>query len=147
LTPASGGTVVDLTNTPDVDEEGARFSPDGSVLAFTRRPKTETPDNIAVMDFASNRVRQLTHDATKDHTWSVGAFSPDGKSILANRTNAARTESEIWLIGIAGSDANDAAAENTTRRVMVMAGHRERPIIQRQLSNLLRSAKHDDGVT
>jgi dipeptidyl aminopeptidase/acylaminoacyl peptidase len=100
-TPASGGAVIDLTNTPDVDEKGARFSPDGSALAFTRRPKTETPANIAVMDFATHRVRQLTHEATKDQTWTVAAFSQDGKSILANRSNAARTEAEIWMIDVA----------------------------------------------
>lgn len=100
-TPASGGAVVALTNTPDVDEEGAFFSPDGLVLAFTRRPKTEPSANIAVMDFATHRVRQLTHEAAKDHTWSVAAFSHDGKSILADRTNATDTEAEAWLIDIA----------------------------------------------
>jgi dipeptidyl aminopeptidase/acylaminoacyl peptidase len=100
-TPASGGAVIDLTNTPDVDEEGAFFSPDGSVLAFTRRTKTESSNNIAVMDFATHRVRPLTHEATKDHTWSVAAFSRDGKSILAARINAAGTESDAWMIDIA----------------------------------------------
>jgi dipeptidyl aminopeptidase/acylaminoacyl peptidase len=100
-TPASGGAVVDLTNTADVDEESALFSPDGSMLAFTRRPKTEPSDNIAVMDFATRRVRQLTHEAAKDHKWWVAAFSHDGKSILAGRANAAGTETEAWLIDIA----------------------------------------------
>jgi dipeptidyl aminopeptidase/acylaminoacyl peptidase len=100
-TPTSGGAVIDLTTTPDVDEEGALFSPDGSALAFTRRPKTESSDNIAVMDFATRRVRQLTQEATEDHTWNVAAFSHDGKSILADRTNAKRTESEVWMIDIA----------------------------------------------
>ena len=100
-TPASGGDVTNLTNTSDVDSEDALFSPDGAVLAFTRRPKAEPANNIAVMDFATRRVRQLTHEPTKDHTWSVVAFSHDGKSILANRTNAAGTGSEAWMIGIA----------------------------------------------
>jgi dipeptidyl aminopeptidase/acylaminoacyl peptidase len=100
-TPASGGAVIELTNAPDVDEEGAFFSPDGSVLAFTRRPKAEPANNIAVMEFATHRVRQLTHEATKDHTWAVAGFSHDGKSILADRTNATDTEAEAWLIDIA----------------------------------------------
>lgn len=99
-TPASGGTVVDLTNTPDVDEEGAVFSPDGSMLAFARRPKTEPAINIAVMNFATRQVRKLTHEATKDHVWSVAAFSHEGRSILANRINAAGTISEAWMIDI-----------------------------------------------
>ncbi|HEV2718806.1 MAG TPA: S9 family peptidase [Thermoanaerobaculia bacterium] len=100
-TPASGGAVIDLTNTPDVDEQSATFSPDGSLLAFTRRPKSEPSDNIAVMDFATRRVRQLTHEAAKDHAWAVAAFSHDGKSILVDRTNATGSEAEAWLIDIA----------------------------------------------
>lgn len=100
-TPASGGVTIDLTNTPGVDEEDAVFSPDGSNLAFTRRSKDESAINVAVMDFATRKVRQLTHETTKDHTWSIAAFSRDGRSIVANRSNAAGTESEAWLIDIA----------------------------------------------
>jgi len=99
--PASGGKVDDLTNTPDVDEVHARFSPDGSVLAFERRGKSEPSSNVAVMDFATRHVRELTHEPMKDYTWAVAAFSHDGKSIVANRINAARTESEIWIIDAA----------------------------------------------
>jgi dipeptidyl aminopeptidase/acylaminoacyl peptidase len=99
-TPAAGGAVIDLTNTPDVDEEEALFSPDGSLLAFTRRPKTESSGNIAVMDFATHRVRLLTHEAVKDHTWSVAAFSHDGKSILADRADATSAETEAWMIDV-----------------------------------------------
>jgi dipeptidyl aminopeptidase/acylaminoacyl peptidase len=100
-TPASGGSVIALTNTPDVDEEDAVFSPDSSALAFTRRPTAESAVNIAIMDFATRHVRQLTNELTKDHVWSVAAFSHDAKSILANRTNAAGTQSEAWTIDVA----------------------------------------------
>jgi dipeptidyl aminopeptidase/acylaminoacyl peptidase len=99
-TPVSGGAVINLTNTPEVDDEGAFFSADGALLAFTLRPKTESSNNIAVMEFATHRVRQLTHEETKDHTWAVAAFSRDSKSILANRTNANDTEAEAWLIDV-----------------------------------------------
>jgi dipeptidyl aminopeptidase/acylaminoacyl peptidase len=98
--PASGGPVVDLTNTPDIDEEDAVFSPDNSLIAFTLRPKAEPAINIAVMDFASRQVRQLTHEPTKDHTWSVATFTHDGRSILANRVNAGSTQSEAFLIDV-----------------------------------------------
>jgi len=100
-TPASGGAVIDLTNTPDVDEQSTVFSPVGSLLAFTRRPKTEPSNNIAVMDFLSRQVRQLTHEADKDFAWQAMAFSHDGKSILAQRANANGTEAEAWLIDVA----------------------------------------------
>ena len=100
-TPSAGGAVVNLTGTPDVDEEGAIFSPDGSKLAFTRRPKAEPANNIAIMEFVTRQVRQLTHEPTKDHTWSIAAFSRDDRSILANRINAAGTISEVWMVDIA----------------------------------------------
>jgi dipeptidyl aminopeptidase/acylaminoacyl peptidase len=100
-TPASGGAVTNLTNTPNVDERNALFSPDGELLAFTRRPKADSSQNIALMDFATRRVRQLTHEATKGYQWSVAAFSHDGGSLLVNRTNADGAESEVWTIDIA----------------------------------------------
>jgi dipeptidyl aminopeptidase/acylaminoacyl peptidase len=98
---AAGGAVVDLTNTPDVDEQSVVFSPRGSMLAFTRRPKAEPSNNIAVMDFATRQVRQLTHEAEKDFAWGAMAFSHDGKSILAERTDANGTKVEAWLIDVA----------------------------------------------
>jgi dipeptidyl aminopeptidase/acylaminoacyl peptidase len=100
-TPASGGAVVDLTNTPDVDEQSVVFSPGGSMLAFTRRPKAEPSNNIAVMDFATRQVRQLTHEADKDFAWAAMAFSHDGKSILAERYDARGAKAEVWLIDVA----------------------------------------------
>jgi dipeptidyl aminopeptidase/acylaminoacyl peptidase len=100
-TPAAGGAVVDLTNTPDVDEQSVLFSPQGSMLAFTRRPKSEPSNNIAVMDFATRRVRQLTHEADKNFAWAAMAFSHDGKSILAERYIASGAEAEVWLVDVA----------------------------------------------
>jgi dipeptidyl aminopeptidase/acylaminoacyl peptidase len=111
-TPASGGTVNDLTNTQDVDEVDVRFSADGSMLAFERRAKSESSSNIAIMDFATRHVRELTHEPMKDYTWAVAAFSHDGKSILANRINAARTESEIWMIDAASGKQRRLTAPN-----------------------------------
>ena len=110
--PASGGAVVNLTNTADVDEQGAVFSPDGRMLAFVQRPKSASTPNIAVMDFASRRVRQLTHEATKDHFWNFAAFSRDGKTIFANRTNATFTEGEIWSINVASGRATRLTPEH-----------------------------------
>jgi dipeptidyl aminopeptidase/acylaminoacyl peptidase len=142
-TPASGGDVDDLTNTPDVDEENARFSPDGSALAFERRAKSESSSNIAIMDFATRHVRELTHEPMKDYTWAIAAFSHDGKSIVANRSNAARTKSEIWEIDIASGNqarltptqkfnqASDMSADNryVAMRTETAAGRRQAALL------------------
>jgi dipeptidyl aminopeptidase/acylaminoacyl peptidase len=103
--PAKGGAVVDLTNTPDIDEQGATFSPDGKTLAFARRPKAESSYNVVVMDFATRKIRALTHEATKDHTWVPVTFSRDGKSLLADRSNFLDTESQAFVIDIASGKA------------------------------------------
>jgi dipeptidyl aminopeptidase/acylaminoacyl peptidase len=108
--PAAGGAVVNLTNTPDIDEQGAMFSPDGKTLALGRRNKSEPAINVAVMDFATRQVRDLTHERTKDHFWTPAAFSHDGKSLLANRSNPVGTESEAWLIDAASGKADPLAS-------------------------------------
>jgi Tol biopolymer transport system component len=99
--PASGGAVVDLTNTAEIDEQGAAFSPDGKTISFARRTKAESSYNIAVMDFATRKVRELTHESAKDHAWFPAAFSHDGRTILANRSNFIGTESQAFTIDVA----------------------------------------------
>src|SRR5580765_6941332 len=39
VVPSDGGDAVNLTNTPDVSEDGPRWSPDGSTVAISYRPK------------------------------------------------------------------------------------------------------------
>ena len=107
--PATGGTVANLTNTPDVDEQGALFSPDGKTLALARRHKDQSAINVAVMDFATRQVRDLTHETTKDHFWSPAGFTRDGKSLLVNRDNATDSECEVWLIDVASGKAEPLA--------------------------------------
>lgn len=105
-----GGPVVNLTSTEDATETGAVFSPDGHWLAFNQRQKAAASANIAVMDFASRRMRVLTHESSPSMQWSVVAFSPDSKHIIANRTNITATESTVWLIDIDTGAAKPAMA-------------------------------------
>lgn len=89
--PAAGGAVVNLTHTDDASETGAVFSRDGRLIAFDHRLKTGASANVAVMDFATRTVRVLTHEALPTMQWSVVAFSPDGRFVIANRSNVGRT--------------------------------------------------------
>ena len=57
--PSAGGEAVNLTNTDDISETGAHFSPDGTTIAISYKPKTSTPD-IALVDWPSRKVRNLT---------------------------------------------------------------------------------------
>jgi dipeptidyl aminopeptidase/acylaminoacyl peptidase len=103
--PSGGGAVVNLTHSDDASETGAVFSHDGTLLAFDHRLKTGASNNVAVMDFKSRAVRVLTKEALPTMQWSVVAFSPDGKSVIANRANVERTKSAVWRIDVASGAA------------------------------------------
>lgn len=73
--PVNGGAATQLTFGPHYDSE-PRFSPDGSRLAFLSN-RDGSDGNIFVLEIASGRIAQLTHD------YQAGApvWSPDGKTI------------------------------------------------------------------
>ncbi len=99
--PAAGGAVVNLTHSDDVSETGTVFARDSKSIAFNHRLKTGASNNVAVMDFATRTVRVLTHEALPTMQWSVVAFSPDGRYVIANRSNVERTHGAIWRVEVA----------------------------------------------
>jgi len=106
--PTAGGAVVNLTHSDDVSETGAVFSQDSRLIAFDHRLKTGASANVAVMDFATRTVRVLTHEALPTMQWNVVAFSPDGRFLIANRSNVERTHGAIWRIDVASGAATPA---------------------------------------
>ena len=98
--PTAGGAVERLTNTPDIAEFGAQFSADGKTIALDLRHKGSSSSNVAVMDFATRTVRELTHEPSPEFRWDVVRWAPDGKSIIANRVNSLRTRSSVWRISL-----------------------------------------------
>ena len=107
--PLAGGAPINLTGTDDTTETGARFSPDGALIAFDRRLKSGSVTDVAIMDWRTRAVRLLTHEASPDRMWSVVAFSPDGRRLIATRARAPGTEAAVWSIDVA----NGAATELT----------------------------------
>ncbi len=107
--PSDGGAAANLTNTPDISETDAQFSPDGRQLFLSWKPRTEPVTDVAIMDWSTHRVRKLTNEKTRDHTWSPVKWSPDGKSIYANRMKVSFTDSDVYRIDVASG-----AAENLT---------------------------------
>lgn len=99
--PAVGGAIENLTGSDDVSETDALFSPDGKLLAFDRKPENSSATDVAVLDTATRAVRQLTHEATKDHAWQVMSWAPDGGALYATRYNAAFTDASAWRIQLA----------------------------------------------
>jgi dipeptidyl aminopeptidase/acylaminoacyl peptidase len=99
--PGSGGEIVNVTKTPDIREESPRWSPDGKAIAISYKPKRSTVYDIAILDWASRRVRNLTNEATKNHSWGVVAWSPDGKTIYADRAEVSFTDADVYSIDVA----------------------------------------------
>ena len=99
--PSRGGEAVNLTNTKDISETGGNFSPDGLTLAISYKPKTSPTPDVALLDWRTHAVRNLTQEQTKDHLWGFVAWSPDGKSIYANRTLVGFTDSDVYRVELA----------------------------------------------
>lgn len=101
MAPLHGGEVVNLTHSDDVAEGGAVFSPDGTTLAISHRPKDDASANIAILDIATGKVRVLTQEKDPEQFWRVVDFAEQGRSIIAARANAGQTQSAIWKIDVA----------------------------------------------
>jgi Tol biopolymer transport system component len=108
--PSEGGEVINLTNTPEIREEGPRWSPDGKTVALNHKPKDATVYNIALMDWATRKVTLLTHESTPNHLWQSAAWSPDGKTLYANRLEVSFTDADIYAIDIASGNATNLTA-------------------------------------
>jgi dipeptidyl aminopeptidase/acylaminoacyl peptidase len=99
--PSDGGAAVNLTNTPDISETEPHFSPDGATLAIGYKPKTASVPDIALLDWRTHAVRNLTKEPAKDQLWQFVAWSPDGKSVYATRTFVGFTDSSVYRVDVA----------------------------------------------
>jgi len=100
--PSDGGTPVNLTNTPDVREEGPLWARDGKTVALNVKPKESTNYDIALLDWSTKKIRKLTSETNKSYSWGAVAWSPDGKTLYANRGEISGVpESEIYSIDVA----------------------------------------------
>jgi dipeptidyl aminopeptidase/acylaminoacyl peptidase len=104
---SAGDVPVNLTNTPDISENGPLFSPDGKTIAFAYKPKTSPTVDIALLDWPSRQVKKLTNEPTKDHLWRTTDWSSDGKYIVADRGNIGFTDSSVYLIEVASGKAEE----------------------------------------
>jgi dipeptidyl aminopeptidase/acylaminoacyl peptidase len=100
--PAEGGETVNLTNTPEIREESPLWSRNGAILALNYKPKESTVYDIALLDWATRKIRKLTNEATKTYSWSGVAWSADGRTLIANRSETSGVpESDVYSIDVA----------------------------------------------
>jgi len=98
---SDGAELINLTNTPDISERSAHWSPDGSMLSLSYRPKTASTVDIALLDWKTKTVRKLTDEQTRNREWFGALWSADGKTIYADRANAGHTDSDVYRIDVA----------------------------------------------
>lgn len=99
--PLDGGPVANLTDTPHVSENAARFSPDGKSLFFVSRPESAPAVDVAMMDLATRKVTMLTHEASPGYFWTLAGIAGDGRTLIANRSDVVGLESVVWRIDAA----------------------------------------------
>jgi dipeptidyl aminopeptidase/acylaminoacyl peptidase len=118
--PVNGGEPRKLTNTPDVSETVSEFSPDGKLLAIDVKQKTAPATNLAVMQWPSGSIRQLTHEADPKATWNENAWSPDGRFLYATRSIGI-DDSDIFRIDVA-TGASQQLLEHTGKQLISVSG-------------------------
>src|SRR5207245_10105651 len=74
---------------------------DGNTIAIFIKPESATVYNLALIDWRTHAVRYLTNETTEDHNWSFVAWSPDGKTVYANRGEISFTDADVYRIDVA----------------------------------------------
>jgi dipeptidyl aminopeptidase/acylaminoacyl peptidase len=100
VVPSDGGDVINLTNTPDIREESPQWSPDGNIIALAFKPKESPIYDIALLDWRTKRIRNITNEQMKSFGWTPVAWSKDGKFLFANRVEASYTNADVYRIEI-----------------------------------------------
>ena len=98
--PAGGGTPQALTQTNLISETNPHFSPDGKWLAFQHKEKQGSSVNLAIMDWSTHQVRLLTHEKDPKRSWDLVTWSPDGKTLYANRGDL-HEDTSAWSVDVA----------------------------------------------
>jgi dipeptidyl aminopeptidase/acylaminoacyl peptidase len=105
--PAGGGEPQNLTNTNQTTETGPQFSPDGKWIALQSREKQAPYTNLALMDWSTHKVRQLTHEQDpKKRSWDMAAWSPDGLFVYADRGDLSE-DASIYRVNVQSGEATE----------------------------------------
>lgn len=98
--PLDGGTPVNLTGTPEINETNAVFSSDGRWLAYSAREASGSNDNLRVQAVDGGTPRALTAEAESGIQWAAVAFSADGRTLIANRYDYGLAFGEVFAIDL-----------------------------------------------
>lgn len=107
LVSADNGQVVNLTNTPEVAEEGAAWSPDGERLAYSVKPKQSPNYEIDTIDILTKRVTHITSNTPAQLSNVNAIWSKDGKWIIFTQQRADGKDANIFMVSATGGRATN----------------------------------------
>ncbi|MDQ3631157.1 MAG: hypothetical protein M3417_07815 [Actinomycetota bacterium] len=98
---ADGSRLTRLTATPEEEAQSA-FSPDGTRIAYRRRPAGGAPFQVYVMEANGADQRRVSASAVNE---TQPAWSPDGRQLVYRRSIPGDPNAEIWAMGADGTGA------------------------------------------
>jgi len=107
LVSTTNGQVVNLTNTPEVSEEGAAWSPDGEKLAYSVKPKASPNYELDVMDVSTKQIKHLTTNTPAQYSNTSPVWSKDGKLIVFTQIQATGKDASIFIVPSGGGAATN----------------------------------------
>lgn len=107
LVSVNNGQVVNLTNTPEVSEEGTAWSPDGEKLAYSVKPKESPNYELDLIEVLTKRVTHLTSNTPAEFSNVNPIWSKDGKWILFTQQDAAGKDGNVFIVSSAGGHATN----------------------------------------
>jgi dipeptidyl aminopeptidase/acylaminoacyl peptidase len=107
LVSASNGQVVNLSNSPEISEEGAAWSPDGEKLAYSVKPKQSPNYDIDVIEILTKKVTHLTSNTPAQLSNFNPIWSRNGKWIVFTQQDAAGKNANVFLISSSGGRATN----------------------------------------
>jgi dipeptidyl aminopeptidase/acylaminoacyl peptidase len=107
LVSTTNGQVVNLTNTPEISEEGAAWSPDGEKLAYSVKPKQSPNYELDVMEVLTKKVIHLTSNTPAELSNVDPIWSKDGKWIVFTQQRADGKDGNILIVNSVGGRATN----------------------------------------
>jgi dipeptidyl aminopeptidase/acylaminoacyl peptidase len=119
LVSAMNGQVVNLTNTPEVSEEGAAWSPDGAKLAYSVKPKQSPNYELDVMEIETKRVTHITSNTPEQFSNLNPIWSKDGKWIVFTQQQSHGKNADIFIVSSAGGRATNLTPHQGEKNFLV----------------------------